>query len=156
VDEDQQFFDVLKSLKRDELVELITDNLPMDSAFISMSLDADDLDLDKLGERVGRITEIRRGGIVRKGVIMNQVSPWRRVKHEMNLLLCTKDKKYAALRKQLSKEGAYTHGAIVSAIAAAVGASLGLVSGLLVPLVALMLVAMLKVGKEAYCAGAET
>jgi hypothetical protein len=33
---------------------------------------------------------------------------------------------------------------------------LGLESGLLVPLIALMLVAVLKVGKEAYCAGVET
>lgn len=155
MEEDQQFFAVLRSLQRDELIELITDNAPMENEFINRALDAEILDLDKLGEQVGRITEIRKGQMVRKGVVMNQASPWRRVKTEMNLLLCTKDKKYAMLRKKLSKESGNTHTAVVGLIAAAVGAQLGLVAGLLVPLIALLLVVMLKVGKEAYCAGVE-
>jgi hypothetical protein len=74
----------------------------------------------------------------------------------MNKLLCTKDKKYASVRSKLSKESGAAHTAIVSMIAAAVGAQLGLMSGLLVPLVALILVCILKVGKEAYCAGVES
>ncbi|HTF80056.1 MAG TPA: hypothetical protein VK620_38080 [Bradyrhizobium sp.] len=138
MDEDQQFFDVLTSLKRHELIELIVENVPMrgDEFFTEPLVGT--RDLDKLGEQVGRIAEIQRGGIVRKGVVMNQASIWRRVTNEMNLLLCTKDKKYAAVRSKLSKESGSAHTAIVGTIAAAVGAQLGLVSGLVVPLVALV------------------
>lgn len=156
MDDDQQFSDMLNSLKRDELIKLIVENVPMmGNEFIAEPL-METRDLDKLGEKIGRISEIQRDGIVRKGVIMNQASIWRRVKNEMNLLLCTKDKKYAAVRSKLSKESGSAHTAIVSSIAAAVGASLGIVPGLLIPLVALILAVMLKIGKEAYCAGVKT
>jgi hypothetical protein len=64
--------------------------------------------MDRLGEQVARIVEIDNGAMVRKGVIYAKASIWRRVQREMNLLLCTKDKKYASLRKQLSKEGGST------------------------------------------------
>jgi hypothetical protein len=154
LDENQQFLDVLTSLKRDDLIDLIdvTVDSPGGPEFINSSDDLDISDIDNLGEQVVRIQEFRSGKTVRKGLRFNQASIWQRVKREMHLLLCTTDKKYAALRKQISKEGSSTHTAIVSAIAAAVGAQLGVISGLLVPLVALILVGILKVGKEAYCA----
>jgi hypothetical protein len=76
---------------------------------------------------------------------------WHHVRSEFFILLCTKDTRYAALRRQLASKGKHTETAVVTTISAAVGSSIGLVAGALVPLVALCLLAVVKVGKEAYC-----
>ena len=81
---------------------------------------------------------------------------WERVKEEIHILLCTNDQKYASLRHQLSSKGSRTQTAIVSTISAAVGAKAGFVAGAVVPLAALCLLAVLQLGKEAYCAGFST
>lgn len=84
-----------------------------------------------------------------------QVKPnyWELVKREFHVFLCTRNKKYAKLRSQLTKASHPTQTAVVATIAAAVAASLGVVAGAIVPLVALCLLALLRVGKEAFCAG---
>jgi hypothetical protein len=153
LDEDEQFFAVVESLKRDDLIALVATGATNEREFLNDAFDAEQFDMDRLGEQVARMIEMRSGGMVRKGVILMKASLWRRVRHEMNLLLCTKDKKYAPLRKQLSKESGSTHIAVVGIIAAAVSSELGVVPGMLVPLVALLLAAVLKLSKEAYCAG---
>jgi hypothetical protein len=78
---------------------------------------------------------------------------WKRVRKEMNILLCTNDVKYKTIRSQLLKQGTATQTFIVSQISLAVGASLGTAAGAIVPLVAICLLGLLQVGKEAYCKG---
>ncbi len=97
---------------------------------------------------------MKREGIVRKGgpTVFMAASMWGRVKNEMHLLLCTNDKKYSSLRSSLAKQGHATNVVVVGAIAGAVGASIGAVAASVVPLVALILAAVLRIGKEAYCA----
>jgi hypothetical protein len=68
-------------------------------------------------------------------------------------LLCTNDKKYAAVRRQIAKEGNAAQKLLIGVIAGAIGATLGIVAGALVPVVAVALLAAVKVGKEAYCSG---
>ena len=101
MDEDQKFFDVLRSLNRDGLIDLIEAAVSVGPEFIDNSVDLDIQELDKLGERAGRILELKSGKVVRKG--LDQASLWRRVRNEMNKLLCTKDKKYASVRRSFPK-----------------------------------------------------
>jgi hypothetical protein len=77
---------------------------------------------------------------------------WEALKEEFRILVCTKDKKYSSLRKKLGTTGAKSQTMIVSMIAAAMAPPLGVaVSAVLVPFCALVLLGLLKVGKEAYC-----
>ena len=76
---------------------------------------------------------------------------WDYVKSEMRVFLCTDDKKYRALWKQISELQKKSTTAIVSVIAAFLGASIGASTTLLAGFVAVCLFGVLKVGKEAYC-----
>jgi len=76
---------------------------------------------------------------------------WEALKEEFRIFVCTKDKKYSSLRKKLGTTGAKSQTIIVSTIAAAMAPSLGVAVGILVPFCAIVLLALLKVGKEAFC-----
>jgi|SRR5580700_10594993 hypothetical protein len=76
---------------------------------------------------------------------------WQRLKEEFRLFLCTTDKKYALLRRELKATGNKTQTVIVSTIAAAMAHSLGVAAGILMPFCALCLLALAKMGKEALC-----
>jgi hypothetical protein len=76
---------------------------------------------------------------------------WSNFKHEMYVLICTNDRKYAALRKKLAQKARNANTVVVSTIASAFAAKLGFVAGALVPLVAFCLVMVLRVGKETWC-----
>lgn len=76
---------------------------------------------------------------------------WDHVKAEMRLFLCTDDKKYKALWKQIDDMQKKSTTAIVGVIAAFLGSSLGAPATILAGFVAVCLYAALKVGKEAYC-----
>ena len=95
-------------------------------------------------------------GTSRSGrAVVREVQPnyRRRVKIELHILICTKDSKYASLRRQLGKHGSATQTAIVSNIAAALAVSLGYTVGALVPFVAMGLLGLVRVGTNAWCAG---
>lgn len=77
---------------------------------------------------------------------------WLRLEEEFNLLICTKDKKYAELRKKIEREGGKSNTAIVGLISAAVAGTVGVAWGALVPFVALLLLALVRMGSNAYCA----
>jgi len=77
---------------------------------------------------------------------------WPKVKEEFHVFLCTDDKKYDDLRKKLKSSASATSTTILTSIAAAIGSTLGFEAGAIVGLVALCLYALLKMGKEAYCA----
>ena len=86
----------------------------------------------------------------------NEIDPesgkyWIAMKEEIYLFICTEDKKYAHLRGQFQKASVKSQTAIVSMIAAAVAASLGVIAGSLVPLCALALLAVVRVGQNAFC-----
>lgn len=77
---------------------------------------------------------------------------WDFVNAEMQLFLCTDEKKYRALWKQIQEMQKKSTTAIVGLIATFLGASIGVSATLLSGFVAVCLFAALKVGKEAYCA----
>lgn len=76
---------------------------------------------------------------------------WDYVKAEMRLFLCTDEKKYKVLWKQINDMEKRSTTAIVGVIAAFLGSSLGATATILAGFVAVCLYAALKVGKEAYC-----
>lgn len=76
---------------------------------------------------------------------------WDYVKSEMRIFLCTDDKKYRALWRQIAELQKKSTTAIVGIIATFLGASVGAPATLLAGFVAVCLYAALKVGTEAYC-----
>ena len=76
---------------------------------------------------------------------------WDDLKQEFRLLICTKDRKYSQLRKALAKNADKSQMLLVSTIAAAMGHSLGIAAGILTPFCALCLIAVLSMGREAFC-----
>jgi hypothetical protein len=80
---------------------------------------------------------------------------WERLKEEFRLFVCTKDKKYASLRKSLRTKAQRSQTVIVSTISAAMAHSVGVAAGILIPFCALCLLALARVGKEAFCTGIE-
>jgi hypothetical protein len=84
-----------------------------------------------------------------------QIQPnyWVRVKKELHILICTNDRKYESLRRQLGKESRVTQAAMVTGIGATIGASIGMSGTVIGPFVTLGLIALLRVGKNAWCAG---
>jgi hypothetical protein len=78
---------------------------------------------------------------------------WPKFKEEMRLLICTEDKKYSAVRKELTTTGTKSQAVILSTISAAIAPQLGVIAGVAVPLCGITLVAIAKVGKNALCRG---
>ena len=78
---------------------------------------------------------------------------WGRVRDEIHKLVCTNDLRYASLRRQLGAHSGKTQTAIVGVISAYVATVLGLAIGAVVPLVAVCLIALLRLGKNAFCDG---
>ena len=76
---------------------------------------------------------------------------WEFVKAEMQVFLCTDDKKYKALWKQITDLQKKSTTAIVGVVATFLGASVGATATLLTGFVAVCLYAAIKIGKEAYC-----
>jgi hypothetical protein len=79
---------------------------------------------------------------------------WTRLKQEFVIFLCTEDKKYADLRRKIDSAGTKSQTTIVSMIAAAVAINVGLAAGALVPFCALLMLGMVRIGKNAFCGGA--
>lgn len=79
---------------------------------------------------------------------------WNRVVEELHILVCTKDKRYAALRRQFGKEGRATQVTVLTAISTSIGAEIGTTATTVVmAIVSLGFLTLLKVGKEAFCKG---
>src|SRR5262245_56450551 len=77
---------------------------------------------------------------------------WDRLKTEFRLLVCVSDTKYDALRKRVDSLAAHNTTALVAWLAAALGAAIGTAAITISPMVALLLLASLRLGKEAFCA----
>ena len=84
----------------------------------------------------------------------NKKTYWGQVKEELRLLICTKDKKYADLRKKLNTAVGQAKDPAVVMISAAVASAIGVAVGVVSGLVAVLLFAILKIGVNAFCARA--
>jgi D-alanyl-D-alanine carboxypeptidase len=80
---------------------------------------------------------------------------WQRVKRELHILLCTNDKKYSSLRRLFGKESQNTQAFIASSITSGITPYVGggAPAAMIAPLVTLGLIALLRVGTNAWCAG---
>jgi len=87
---------------------------------------------------------------------VRQPNYWKRVQRELHLLICTTDRKYETLRRYIGKENKTTQVALVSTISASIGSYLGMAATVIGPFVMLGLMALLQVGKNAWCAGQNT
>jgi hypothetical protein len=77
---------------------------------------------------------------------------WARTKIELRLLICTDDPKYQDVRAGLGKESKVTGAVVLALISSAVSAHLGVEAGTATPFVVLLLMALLRTTKEAWCA----
>ncbi|KFB75870.1 hypothetical protein [Candidatus Accumulibacter cognatus] len=78
-------------------------------------------------------------------------SLWESAKSEFRTLLCTTDARYADLRRRISQITDNYTTTLVAAITGAVAATLSVTTALLTPLVSLLVITLLRVGKEAIC-----
>jgi hypothetical protein len=76
---------------------------------------------------------------------------WVEVKKEIYLLICTKNRKYSAIRTHFKKKSNASTTAIVGMLSATVATQLGAAAGIVTPLVALLLYGLLKVGVNSWC-----
>ena len=76
---------------------------------------------------------------------------WEQLKREFHALICTDDARYASLREQAGAFSQKNTTAFVSLVSAGVGAAIGLSAVALVPLVGLLLLALVRIGKETFC-----
>jgi hypothetical protein len=77
---------------------------------------------------------------------------WTLIKTEAHLLICTEEPRYEPLRRQIVRNAGEGQAALLTRIAAGIGFSLDIEAPKLVPFVALTLIVLLKLGRDAYCA----
>jgi hypothetical protein len=123
---------------------------------------------DKIGSRIARSAPLvgvrfpqirymrpKKAPKANKTATARRPSPtyWGRVRDEVHKLVCTSDPRYASLRRELAAHSGKSQTAIVGVISAYVASILGLATGAVVPLIALCLIALLRIGKNAFCDG---
>jgi hypothetical protein len=74
-----------------------------------------------------------------------------KIREEMHLLICTSDRKYAKLRVEITKRARAGELVVVSTIAAVFAKNIGAAAGAMSAFIAVCLMVLLKVGKEAFC-----
>lgn len=84
--------------------------------------------------------------------LTNRSSVSTKVKREIRDLICGHTRKYDQHRKELESLVTHTASGIVTYIATSIAPHVGLAAAVLMPFVAQVLSAVLKVGKEVYCA----
>jgi len=91
------------------------------------------------------------GGGAAPPPLPNHEDYWEAFKTEFKIFLCTKNRKYQKLRKDVMFYGHQSQVVGVGIISAGIGAYLGVAAGVITPLVVICLITALKIGKEAYC-----
>ncbi len=76
---------------------------------------------------------------------------WQAVKSEMNLFLCTDDKRYQELWQRISELDKKSTSTVVAVVSAYLGSIIGVAGTVIAGFVAVCFYALLKLGKEAYC-----
>ena len=80
---------------------------------------------------------------------------WDRLKKQFQILICAKDKEYADLRKDALEASKNGQTALVAMIAGGLGAAIGVSAAAIAPAISLLLIALIKVGQNAYCDGVD-
>jgi hypothetical protein len=115
--------------------------------------------IEKVGRSLDYFAEAPKGELrfeLRDGLDLEEApNYWMRLKHEFKLLFCSDDKKYNALRKKISAVGSKSQTAVVPIVTAALATQIGVAAGILLPFCALLLLAILRMGMNAYCSGIE-
>lgn len=75
---------------------------------------------------------------------------WEQFQTEFRRFVCD-DEAYIDLKEKLRDQGVITRELLISVIAAGIASTLGFAAALLAPAVALMLCAVARIGKNAYC-----
>jgi hypothetical protein len=103
--------------------------------------------------REGQLVQLKRAKFAAKAVVPKQrPSLLRSVEKEIHSLLCTNSRRYASLRAAFfSGSGRHSQTVVVSSIASIIASTFNVALGLVTSLVALCLLAALKVGVGAYC-----
>ncbi len=105
-----------------------------------------DLTYDELGQETALKTYSQEHGFGAGGQI------WDVIKKEFRLFICEKDSKYDDLRAKLDKLSSESTTAIVAVISAGLGAAIGATAAVISPLIAILLIAFIRIGKESFCA----
>ena len=105
-----------------------------------------DLTYDELGQETALKTYSHEHGFGAGGQI------WDIIKREFRLFICEKDSKYDDLREKLNKLSSESTTAIVAVISAGLGATIGAAAAAISPLIAILLIAFIRLGKEGFCA----
>jgi hypothetical protein len=137
-----------------DLTSLCETDLESECPYISI-LRIQKLDIDFLGQELSLSLQgfgTQNSLNPRKlGWVQSPRPLWTEVKKELFLLLCTKDAKYAALRRKMSAQAGSTTSTFVSVLSAAIAAQIGVIAGMVTPLVALALYGVLKLTLNAWC-----
>jgi hypothetical protein len=134
--------DILSDIQDDSEIEALANR-----GILQSWIDADEmkeLTIEELGQNMPEFVD---------GPMLYAIMPeyWIALKREFRRLVCTNDKRYLALKARLNAAGSKSQLTLVSTIAVAVSAHVGLAAGVLVPFCSLCLIALIKLGKEAFC-----
>ena len=135
------FSEIILTMNCNDLVEMIKSDQRFNRTNLSK------LTIEEMGNRL--LPEIVDGEGVSYAAWPKY---WEQFKNEFMKLICTSDKKYQSLRKELLTAANKSHTTIVSSIAAVMASQFGVTAGVLVPFCALLLIAIIKVGIETFCA----
>lgn len=80
-------------------------------------------------------------------------SVWDRTTKEFRLLVCKGNDKYSSLKKKLGDLMDQSVSSLIAIISAALGSSIGVASTVIAPLIAVLLLALSRVGLEVVCSG---
>jgi hypothetical protein len=128
--------DLSGTLSEGGLLAIAAQNLP--------ESDLRSLSVERLGHRLPTIADPG-------GMHLADAPYWASLKREFRTLFCTDDPRYASLRSELQAAAKNADKAVVAAIAAAVASFVGLAASALASFVAILLLAMLKLGTEGFC-----
>ena len=79
-------------------------------------------------------------------------SLWDAVKTEFRILVCTDDAKYGDIRAAAGKLKSEHTSALVAMLSASLGAAIGVAASVIAPILSLLLLMVVRIGVEAYCA----
>jgi hypothetical protein len=114
---------------------------------------SNDVSVRVRGRQIEKISEdlVNEGRLRGVSLYVGPLIWWYHFKREFKKFVCDKDPKYRSLKRNLVRHGGRSETFVVSTIAAGLAVNLGPISGVLVPLTAVSLIAVSKLGVEAFC-----
>ena len=145
--------ELVRVLSIDEAARLLQRGMPYPGSTPKTAKKATKVKMAKKAKKAKKSHSDAPRKLGRTGVRQVQPNYWKRVKRELHLLICTNDQRYETLRRDIGKESKTTQIALVSTISASIGAYLGMAATVIGPFVTLGLMALLQVGRNAWCTG---